>query len=374
MTRFEENQAKDIRIKEEEMNTKKIVRKVNISKKEVRDDSNQYYEKSEVKLRNKIKFDPFSISGLILISMLLGTVEAGKITSRDSNELYKSDSSWIDRKTNTEEYEDLVIKAYNCPEENQPSTTLSLKAPKKCKVSDGSAYSQGKLTNAQVLEQLELVPVNLTLCTVHFYVSVGWCGGEYALENYMHANIQTLRSQILVSESDCHKAQMNGLLKVSTPEYGSIQELDIMLDLQGRKSQVLFQPVGVSRPNSWCSGEVFYPPKNDDKSIIYLDYQSHFEKKQLWKTDRIRRAVVTYELEAEIEKIEAFITSTGDKLIIPNRIEIERKRNFRKERFVDMAKYRNARVENDESFLESYQDLAYGTIVFNISNLPRNYK
>ena len=107
-----------------------------------------------------------------------------------------------------------------------------------------------------------------------------------------------------------------------------------MLDLQGRKSQVLFQPVGVSRPNSWCNGEVFYPPKNDDKSIIYLDYQSHFEKKQLWKTDRIRRAVVTYELEAEIEKIEAFITSTGDKLIVPNRIEIERKRNFRKERFV----------------------------------------
>ena len=145
-----------------------------------------------------------------------------------------------------------------------------------------------------------------------------------------------------------------------------------MLDLQGRKSQVLFQPVGVSRPNSWCRGEVFYPPKNDDKSIIYLDYQSHFERKQLWKTDRIRRAVVTYEIEAEIEKVEAFITSTGDKLIIPNRIEIDRKRNFRKERFVDMANYRNTRVENDESFLESYQDLAYGTIVFNISGLPRN--
>merc|ERR1712198_780031 len=194
----------------------------------------------------------------------------------------------------------------------------------------------------------------------------------YTLENYMHANIQTLRSQILVSESDCHRAQVNGFLKVSTPEYGSIQELDIMLDLQGRKSQVLFQPVGVSRPNSWCRGEVFYPPKNDDKSIVYLDYQSHFERKKMWRTDRIRRAVVTYEIEAEIEKVEAFITSAGDKLIIPNRIEINRKRNFRKERFVDMANYRNTRVENDESFLESYQDLAYGTIVFNISGLPRN--
>merc|ERR1711882_2145 len=37
-----------------------------------------------------------------------------------------------------------------------------------------------------------------------------------------------------------------------------------------------------------------------------------------------------------------------------------------------MASYRNTRVENDDSFLESYQDLAYGTIVFNISGLPRN--
>ena len=86
MIRSEESQAKDSKI-EEEMNMKKLERKIN---KEVRDDSNQYYEKSGVKLRNKIKFDPFSLSGLILISMLLGTVGAGKITSRDSNELYKS--------------------------------------------------------------------------------------------------------------------------------------------------------------------------------------------------------------------------------------------------------------------------------------------
>ena len=105
---------------------------------------------------------------------------------------------------------------------------------------------------------------------------------------------------------------------------------------------------------------------------MYLDYQSHFERKKLWQTDRIRRAVVTYELEADVKKVEAFISSSGDKLIIPNRIEINRRRNFRKERFVDMANYRNTRVENDESFLESYQDLAYGTIVFNISGLPRN--
>merc|ERR1712035_166501 len=92
----------------------------------------------------------------------------------------------------------------------------------------------------------------------------------------------------------------------------------------------------------------------------------------LWQTDRIRRAVVTYELEADVKKVEAFISMSGDKLIIPNRVKINRRRNFRKERFVDMAAYRNTKIENDDTFLESYQDLAYGTIVFNISGLPRN--
>merc|ERR1712198_728447 len=111
---------------------------------------------------------------------------------------------------------------------------------------------------------------------------------------------------------------------------------------------------------------------NDGKSIVYLDYQSHFERKKMWRTDRIRRAVVTYQIETNVEKVEAFITSTGNKLIIPNKIEINRRRNFRKERLVDMANYRNTMLENDESFLESYQDLAFGTIVFNISGLPRN--
>ena len=337
-----------------------------------KDDSIQCHKKNRVKIENTIKFDPMSLPVLMLMAILFGSVEAGMINNRNSNEIEKEDSAWKDIKGNTKSYEDLVIKAYDCLQDNQPGTTLSLRAPERCQLQDGSAYYPSKLTNAQVLEKLTLVPVNITLCTVHFYVSVGWCGGEYALENFKHADIQTLRTQILVNERDCHKAETDGLLKVSTPEYGSIGELDIMLNLRGGRSQALFQPVGVSRPNSWCRGEVFYPPKNDDRSIMYLDYQSHFERKQLWQTDRIRRAVVTYELEADVKKVEAFISMSEDKLIIPNRLEIERKRNFRKEKFVDMAAYRNTKIENEDTFLETYQDLAYGTITFNISNLPRN--
>ena len=201
---------------------------------------------------------------------------------------------------------------------------------------------------------------------------MGWCGGEYAFENFMHQDLQTLRSQILVPELDCHKAQLDGVIKVSTPEYGSIQELDLMLELAGGRGQAMFQPIGVSRPDSWCKGSMFYPPVNDDKSIVYLDYQSHFERKKMWGTDRIRRAVVTYQMEANVEKVEAFITSSGNKLIIPNKIEINRRRNIRRERLIDRISYKNIGMENNINFLESYRDLAYGTIVFNISGLPRN--
>ena len=239
----EESQIENVR-REKEMSTRELKREINRSQLEIKDNLSQPYVKSEVKLRNKNKFEPLSLFGLILISTLLGTAGAGKISSKDNNEIYRSDSSWSNTRTDTKKHEDLIIDAYNCLEDSQPSTLLSLKAPKKCEVTDGSAYSQGQLTNAQVLERLKLVPVNLTLCTVHFYVSVGWCGGEYALENFMHQDIQTLRTQILVSELDCHKAQLDGLLKVSTPDCGSIQ--DLMLELEGGKSQSMFQPIGVS--------------------------------------------------------------------------------------------------------------------------------
>ena len=364
MIRDKESQDIDIKVEEK---VKILDRNV-----EAENNSNQYHKKNGLKLRNKMKFEPISLPGLILIAILFGSVGAGIVNKNNINEIEKDESTWKDSKESTKSYEDLVIKAYDCLQENQPGTTLSLRAPKKCQLQDGSAYYPSKLTNAQVLEQLSLVPINVSLCTVHFYVSVGWCGGEYALENFKHADIQTLRSQILVNERDCHKAKTDGFLKISTPEYGSIGELEIMLNLRGGRAQALFQPVGVSRPNSWCQGGVFYPPRNDDRSIMFLDYKSHFERKQLWQTDRIRRAVVTYELEADVKKIEAFISVSENKMIIPNKLEIERKRNFRKERFVDMAAYKNTKIENEETFLETYQDLAYGTITFNISNLPRN--
>ena len=92
----------------------------------------------------------------------------------------------------------------------------------------------------------------------------------------------------------------------------------------------------------------------------------------MWGTDRIQRAVVTYNLEATVEKTEGFITSSGDKIIIPNKLEINRKRNLRREKLIDRSYYKNVGMRNNVNTLEAYQDLAYGTVVFNISGLPRN--
>lgn len=60
------------------------------------------------------------------------------------------------------------------------------------------------------------------------------------------------------------------------------------------------------------------------------------------------------------------------KLIIPNKLEINRKRNLRREKLIDRSHYKNVFMRNNINTLEAYQDLAYGTVIFNISGLPRN--
>merc|ERR1711872_692661 len=154
MIRGEESQDKDIKVEEK---VKVVDRNV-----EARNDSNQYHEKNGVKLRNKIKFEPISLPGSILIAILFGSVGAGMINNRNSNEIEKDDSTWKDSKDSTKSYEDLVIKAYDCLQENQPGTTLSLRAPKKCQLQDGSAYYPSKLTNAHLVIGISLVPINVS--------------------------------------------------------------------------------------------------------------------------------------------------------------------------------------------------------------------
>ena len=133
------------------------------------------------------------------------------------------------------------------------------------------------------------------------------------------------------------QAELDDTIKLTTPEYGSIEALDLKLQLNGGRGSAMFQPIGFSRPDSTA----FYPPKNDDEAIEYLDFSSHFERKKMWPTDKIRRAVVTYRLEATVQKSKGYITNGGEKLIIPNKLEITRKRNKLIEKIIDQEHYQN---------------------------------
>ena len=134
----------------------------------------------------------------------------------------------------------------------------------------------------------------------------------------------------------------------------------------------MFQPSGFSRPDSWCRGTPFYPPRNNDDSIEYLDYKSHYEKKEQWPTSKIRRAVVTYRLSAKVQKTRAYIIEEGKKLIIPNTLAITRNRDEDIEDILDSDHYKNVGGKRNINELESYADANIGTVVFNRTNLPRN--
>ena len=69
---------------------------------------------------------------------------------------------------------------------------ISLNPPPDCRIEDGSAYHRPIRKKAQILERVRRVPIEITTCVIQWRVNIGWCGGEFAIENYMHADIETL--------------------------------------------------------------------------------------------------------------------------------------------------------------------------------------
>ena len=114
----------------------------------------QTYTKSSIKLRNKCRFEPLSMISMILLSILVSTAGAGKIKSEDKNEIPRREPTWANPRTETRKHEDLLINAFDCMDNNLPSTQISLRPPKDCVISDGSAYEKGqqkKSTNSRTL-------------------------------------------------------------------------------------------------------------------------------------------------------------------------------------------------------------------------------
>ena len=122
----------------------------------------------------------------------------------------------------------------------------------------------------------------------------------------------------------------------------------------------MFQPSGFSRPDSWCKGYPFLPPKNVDDAIEYIDYRTHFEKKQLWPTEEIRRAVVTYRFTAQVQKIQGYIVDEGKSLILPNTLVITRDRNVEIENILDNSHYKSTGGKRNSNEMESYVDVNLG--------------
>ena len=114
------------------------------------------------------------------------------------------------------------------------------------------------------------------------------------------------------------------------------------------------------------------PPKNVDDAIEYIDYHSHFEKKQLWPTEEIRRAVVTYRFTAQVQKVQGYIADEGKSLILPNTLVIARDRNVEIENILDNSHYRSTGGKRNANEIESYVDVNLGKIIFNRTNIPRN--
>ena len=118
--------------------------------------------------------------------------------------------------------------------------------------------------------------------------------GEYVSLNYMRSNIETKRTTVQPTNVQCHHSSPNDTLEIELPEYGSINNIRLMMHLTGGVGEASFQPAGFSRPNSDCEGTPVTPPANDQSRISYIDYRGHLQKKEQWSTEVIRRAVVTY--------------------------------------------------------------------------------
>ena len=95
--------------------------------------------------------------------------------------------------------------------------------------------------------------------------------------------------------------------------------------------------------------------------------------KIIWGTSEISRAVVTYKLTAKVHKSTAYITTKGNKLIVPNLLTISR---THPQESTNQKSHRShidqEQIDQEDRDLEDYFDATPGVIVFNRASLPAN--
>ena len=138
----------------------------------------------------------------------------------------RSEEKRLDKRDINEE----AFKAFMCNEDDEVSTAeFSLNTPPRCNREDGSVYYPPIEKNAQILQKIRRIPIEVTICQVEWRVNIKWCGGEYTALNYMHSDIQTKRTNILPNNVQCHHASPNDTLELEVPEYGSINSIRVRM-------------------------------------------------------------------------------------------------------------------------------------------------
>ena len=150
-------------------------------------------KKREVRSRKEFiaKFILFSvIIGQVAIAKEIGgMVVQNKIQKGNLPSQYLIEQS--DEEIIREQIDEEIIRAYDCMEESMSNAEISLNPPSECRIEDGSAYHRPIRKKAQILERVRRIPIEVTTCMIQWRVNVGWCGGEFAIESYMHADIET---------------------------------------------------------------------------------------------------------------------------------------------------------------------------------------
>ena len=190
------------------------------------------------------------MSHLIIISVIIGKIALGKEFGGllEKSRIEKGNLTPLLQNALSEEevtkrqIDGEIFRAYKCQEVSLSIAECSLNPPPECRTEDGSAYHKPIEKKAQILQRVRRIPIEITTCVVQWRVNVGWCGGEYVALNYMHADIETLRTNILPSNVQCHEADPDDTLTITIPEYGSIDELDLKIKLNGGVGEAAFQP------------------------------------------------------------------------------------------------------------------------------------
>ena len=133
--------------------------------------------------------------------------KTNKIKKGNIKPLHRNAS--IEQRINKRQIDEESFKAYKCEEEDVSTAEFSLNPPPECNREDGSAYYHPIEKKAQILQKVRRIPIEITICRFEWRVNIGWCGGEYVALNYMHADVETMRTNILPNNIQCHNASPN---------------------------------------------------------------------------------------------------------------------------------------------------------------------